>query len=92
MTKEELEEIIEKYRNLSSKHYPQNEAKSYQFSQFADWVEDNKDTFEDVDEFANDEDELWSNFLEVKEESENFDSMFPEGDDDDLISDWMTND
>jgi hypothetical protein len=92
MTREELEQIIKKYRNRSNKLYPEHEAKSYQCAQFADWVEDNIDTFEDVDDFASDEEELWDNFLESKEESENWDSMFPNGDEDDSITDWMTKD
>ena len=92
MTKEELEKIIEKNQNLSSKLYPQNETKSYHFSQFADWIEYNIDTLEDVDDFATDEEELWNNFLEAEAEGENWDSIFPEGDDDDSITDWMTKD
>lgn len=92
MTREELEHIIEKYRNLSGNLYSQDEAKSYHFRQFADWLENNIDTFEDVDDFASDEEDLWNNFLEVVEETENWDSMFPEGDEDDSITDWMTKD
>ena len=83
MTREELEEIIEKYQTLSENLYTRDEAKSFHYRQFIDWVENNIDTFEDVDDFATDEEELWNNFLEAEGESENWESMFPEGDDDD---------
>lgn len=83
MTREELEQIIEKYRSLSGNLYSRDETKSHHYNQFADWVENNIDTFEDVDEFATDEEELWNNFLEAEGESENWDYMFPEGNEDD---------
>ncbi len=92
MTREELEQIIKKYRHLSVKFESRNDNKSQQYERFAEWVDDNIDTFENVDDFASDEDELWNNFLESEEESENWDSMFPEGDEDDSITDWMTKD
>lgn len=92
MTREELEQIIEKYRHLSAKFESKNDNKSHQYERFAEWVDNNIDTFEDIDDFASDEDELWNNFLESEEESENWDSMFPEGDEDDSITDWMTKD
>ncbi len=77
MTREELEQIIEKYRYLSVKFESKNDDKSHQYKRFTEWVDDNIDTFEDVDEFASDEDELWDNFLEADEESGDWDSMFP---------------
>lgn len=86
MTREKLEKIIKKYRKLSNKLYSEHESKSYKYGQFADWIEVNSDTFDDVDDFASDEDELWNNFLESEEESENWDSMFPEGDEDNCIT------
>ena len=69
MTREELEQIIEKYRTLSENLYTRDKAKSNHYRQFSDWVENNIDTLEDVDEFATDEEELWNNFLEEEEES-----------------------
>lgn len=91
MTREELDETIEKYRNLSIKLYPEDEVKSYQYDQFSSWLEDNIE-FYDNDENNDDEEDLWFQFKEQMQESENFDDMFPEGDEDDSITDWITKD
>jgi hypothetical protein len=77
MTREELEQLIDKFRHLSVKYESRNNDKSQQYERFVEWVDDNIDTFEDLDDFASDEDELWNNFLEAEDESRNWDSMFP---------------
>ena len=86
MIKEELEQIIEKYRHLSIKFESRDEEKSQQYERFAEWVKDNINTFE----YIYDEKELWELFLDYHDED--LDSMFPEGDEDDSITDWMTKD
>ena len=87
MTADEFEELIEKYRRLSSKLEIDDDLKSYEYDRFASWLEENKGTFEDEDE-----DELLFSFREQEDEGNNWDSMFPEGDEDDSITDWMTQD
>ena len=47
--------------------------------QFVDWIKDNIDGFEDVE----DENELVSNYLEKRESWTNRDFMYPNGEDDD---------
>lgn len=88
MTTEELKEIIVEYRKKSDNMMRINEESSFQLERFADYVENNIDTFEDID----DEKELWDLFLEEHDESAVWDDYFPEGDEDDSISDFLTKD
>ncbi|MDP2890642.1 MAG: hypothetical protein Q8P34_16970 [Bacteroidota bacterium] len=86
MTKEELQELVKKYRNLSMKEESRDDDKSHLYERYADWVEDNIDIFGNL----YDKEQLWETFLE--DHDEDFDSMLPEGDDDDEITDYLTKD
>lgn len=106
MTREELDQLIEKCRELArlmesctdyeyeqfTEKYPElnkiinseNYEDSQQIDRFVDYLEDNSSEFIDGNEDDYEyEKDAWDHFIEVMEESENFDSMFPEGDDDD---------
>lgn len=86
MQKEELEGIIAKYRNLAGGC----DDKCYQYDRFADFMEDNIEIFEEDESFETEKD-LMDYFNEVEEEVDaQWDSMFPEGDDDDSITDFLT--
>ena len=91
MTKEGLEKNIEKYRELSIKFESIDEEKSYLYGRCADYVEDNMWEFEDGQE-DEDEDfkEIRERFKEIEEEMGNWVDMFPEGDEDDSITDFLT--
>ena len=88
MTTQELEEIIVEYRQKSNKMMRVNEESAFQLERFADYVENNIDTFEDID----DEKELWDLFLEEHDEDAVWDDFFSEGDEDDSITDFLTKD
>jgi len=66
MTTQELEEIIVEYRQKSNKMMRINEENAFQLERFADYVENNIDTFEDID----DEKELWDEFIKDYDEDE----------------------
>ena len=113
MTREELDHLIEKCRELSvlidssnddeyeqfTENYPElitiinsdDYEDSQQIDRFVEYLEDNSSEFIDGNEgdYGYEKD-AWDHFIEVIEESENLDSMFPEGDEDDSITDWMT--
>ena len=87
MQRQKLEEIIAKYRNLVDPSY--DEEKMYQYERFADSVEDNIEIYED-DRFETEQD-LFDDFNEVEAEVDaQWETMFPEGDDDDFITDLLT--
>jgi hypothetical protein len=86
MTTEELKEIIVEYRKKSDNMMRVNEESAFQLERFADYVENNIDTFEDID----DEKELWDLFLEEHDEDEFFSIIFYEGEEDDSITDFLT--
>ncbi len=87
MTTQELEEIIVEYRKKSNKMMRVNEENAFQLERFADYVENNIDAFEDID----DEKELWNLFLEEHDEDEFFSLIFYTGEDeDDSITDFST--
>jgi len=88
MTKEELEEIVVEFRDKSSQVSLENETEADQLERFAYWVESDIENFDDVD----DKEELWELFLEVHDEEAIWDAMFPYGDDDDSITDYLTKD
>lgn len=96
MEREDLDQIIVKYRNLSNKFAMSDDNKSHLYERFAEWVEDNIDESEcliERDESSDYEKDIWDHFIEVEEEYDNYwDEMFPEGDEDDSITDWMTKD
>lgn len=66
MTTEELKEIIVEYRKKSDNMMRINEENALQLELFADYVENNIDTFEDID----DEKELWDEFIKDYDEDE----------------------
>lgn len=89
MTREELDQIVEKYRNLSTKFESQDEEKYFAYSRFAEFLEGypRHSGLSDSDS----EETLWEHFKEVEEECGNcWDLMFPNGDEEDSITDWMT--
>ena len=89
MTREELTEIIKKYRNLARSTERFNEEKANNYERFADYLEDNNH-FVDDDYYETEED-LLEEFKEVELEIDaQWDNWFPEGDDDDSISDFLT--
>lgn len=88
MTTQELKEIIVEYRKKSDKMMESNEESAFQLEWFADYVENNIDTFEDIDN----EKELWDTFLYDHDEDAVWDDYFQEGDEDDSISDFLTKD
>jgi len=88
MQREEIEKIIAKYRKLANASF--DDDKIYQYERFADFVEDNIEIYED-DEYCETEEYLIDNFNEVEAEVDaQWDAMFPEGDDDDSITDFLT--
>ena len=87
MTKEELEEIIEEFREKSCQASLEDETEADQLDRFAYWVESDIDNFDDIE----DKEELWDLFLEVHDEEAVWDAYFPEGDDD-SITDYLTKD
>ena len=91
MTTEGLELSIEKYRELSEKYQSSNDEKSYLYDRCADYIENNMSEFEDgLEDTEDDFKELWDRFKEVEEDFGNWDMMFPEGDEDDSITDYLT--
>ena len=87
MTTEELQEIADRYNAKGAREYD-DERQSLYF-QFAEWILDEQDTLEDVDN----EEELWEMFNECLAESTNFDDMFPDlEDDDDALMDFVNRD
>lgn len=87
MSIEELIEIADLY-DAKAVMTHDDERQSLYF-QFAEWIRDEKETLEDVDS----EEELWGMFEELVAESNNFDDMFPNmEEDDDALMDYLTKD
>ena len=87
MQRDQIEKIITKYRNLAASSC--DDEKIYRNERFADYVEDNIEIFED-DEYCETEDDLMDSFNEAEAEIDaQWDAMFPEGDDDDSITDYL---
>jgi hypothetical protein len=106
MTREELDQLVEKCRELSPvldygsdydyekmiKKYPELERilisddceDSQQVDRFIEYLENNSSEFIDGNEgdYGYEKD-AWDHFIEVEEESENWDPIYPNGDDDD---------
>lgn len=61
---------------------------------FIDWLQSSKDKLKDEEEgLAGNEKEMWEEFLNEKDQiNMTWENMFPEGDEDDSITDWMTKD
>ena len=88
MQREEIEGIISKYRKLANASW--DEEKIFQYERFADFVEENIEYFEDEDYYET-EKYLIEYFNEVESEVDaQWNNMFPEGDDDDSITDYLT--
>jgi hypothetical protein len=88
MQKEAIENIITKYRNLADSTDDGEKADKY--SRFVWFIEENIELFEEDESYETEED-LLEDFKEVELETDvQLDAMFPEGDDDDSITDFMT--
>jgi hypothetical protein len=90
MIKEEVAKIAEKYRKLADKLYQeQNDEKANTYERFADYLEENNH-FDDDDYYETEQD-LFEEFNETEAEQDNvWKNWFPEGDDDDSITDFLT--
>jgi len=87
MNTKELNEIADYYTAKASRQ-SDDERQSIYF-QFAEWIMDEQETLEAVD----DEAELWAIFNDWRAESNNFDDMFPDlEEDDDALMDYMIKD
>lgn len=97
--KEILNSIVNKYRELATKTLQFDDEKANKYERFADFIEDNMDEF--IESYSNkdyedyEESEIEKELLEIFNEQEGEidaqrDSMFPEGDEDDSITDWLT--
>ena len=88
MQKQDLNSIIAKYRKLAGSSY--DDDKIYRYERFADHVEDNFQLFEEDDYYETEED-LLDDFNEQESEIDaQWENMFSEGDDDDAITDFLT--
>jgi hypothetical protein len=88
MQKEEIEKIAAKYRRLAGSIESYDEEKANNYMRFADFIEENNDVEDDDDDT---EEELFDKFNEAEAEYDaQWDSMFPDGDDDDSITDFLT--
>ena len=88
MQKQEIEGIIAKYRKLVNASRDDDEI--YQYERFANYVEENFNLFEEDDYYETEKD-LITDFKEAELEIDaQWESMFPEGDDDDSITDFLT--
>lgn len=87
MSIEELIEIADLYDSKAARTH-EDERQSLYF-QFAEWIRDEQETLEVVD----DEEGLWAMFEELIAESNNFDDMFPDMEEDDnALMDYITKD
>jgi hypothetical protein len=87
MQTKELKIIASKYRKLAGSVYDEEKANKYEL--FADYIEENDYRFED-DDYETEEDILNDFNEEAAEIEAQWDDMFPEGDDDDSITDFLT--
>jgi len=89
MTEEVLLRLIQKSQDLSARCEPDDEEASMAYERFAEFLEDypRHSGLSDND----DEENLWENFKEAEAEIGNYwDVAFPEDDDDDSITDYLT--
>ncbi|MDR2970683.1 MAG: hypothetical protein LBU83_01960 [Bacteroidales bacterium] len=87
MQKEEIEAIIAKYQNLAG---TTDDEKAAQYERFAGYIEENITIFEDDDYYETEEDLLDDFNAAVAEIDAQWEAMFPEGDEDDSITDFLT--
>ncbi|MDR1895387.1 MAG: hypothetical protein LBR10_01180 [Prevotellaceae bacterium] len=93
MQREEIERIIAKYRKLAGSLCCTNEEKSSRYDEFADYIADeyNIERYEEEDDDYETEQDLWDDYNEaVSSEEAAWELMFPNGDDDDAITDYVT--
>jgi hypothetical protein len=91
MKKEQIQAIAEKYRKLACKIEPDDEEKAYEYERFADFIEDNIDIYDD-DDYESEADLLTDYNESEAEVDAQWDNIFPEGDEDDSITDFLTQD
>ncbi|MDR1897702.1 MAG: hypothetical protein LBR10_13015 [Prevotellaceae bacterium] len=90
MQKEQILSIAAKYRKLAASLESHDEEKAYKYDSFADDIEDNIDIYED--EYYQTEEDLLDDFNEAQAEIDyQWKTMFPDGDNDDAITDFLTN-
>jgi hypothetical protein len=90
MQKEQVQAIAEKYRKLASSTEQYDDEKANNYERFADYIEEN-DYFED--DYYETEEDLLNDFNETETEIDDaWEMLFPEGDEDDSITDFMTQD
>ena len=88
MQKDQIQEIITKYRKLAAASC--DDEKIYKYERFADFIEENIEIYED-DEYCESEEDMLDSFNEAEAEIDaQWAAMFPEGDDDDSITDYLT--
>jgi len=81
MNKEEIEKVIKKYRKLAGSTF--DNEKTHHYEHFADYIEENIENFEE-DDYYDSEEDLLDAYHEVESEiNAQWDTMFPENDDDD---------
>ena len=71
MKKEELEGIVEKYQELSSRTYPHNEEKASLYERIASHLDDNIEDYID-DEYFTSEKDVVNDIKEIFDEGDNF--------------------
>lgn len=71
MKKEELDNLVEKCRDLSAKYYPNNEEKSALYDRIADHLDNNTDYYIDNELFT-EEDEVIEDIKYMFNEVDNF--------------------
>ena len=71
MNLQELEGIVEKYRNKSEKTYPSNEEKAALYERIANRLEDNINDYVDSEYYTTEEDVI-GDIKESFDESDNF--------------------
>jgi hypothetical protein len=91
MKKEEIKDIVAKYRKLATKsHIQLDNEKGDNYDLIAVHIEDNIERFAEDDSYETEED-LLNDFNETESEYyAQLDAMFPNGDDDDSITDYLT--
>lgn len=90
MRKEKIQSIATKYRKLATSRYIYNEEEANNYERFADFIEDNSYLYLEDDNYETEQD-LLDDFNEAEAEIDaQWDSMFPESNDDDSITDYLT--
>jgi hypothetical protein len=88
MEKEKIEQIIAKYRKLASSTF--DDDKSWQYGHFADSIEDSIEMYEE--DYYETEEDLLNDYNEANAEVDaQWNDLFPEGDEGDAITDFLTN-